>query len=270
MSEQTAEPTVRGYVGRLFRSTRAHWEAQDVLAGVVIALLGVIGWSKWTTDATVTEMVTASALWSAAVVFFIVSPWRLWRDSQRQLIDHEERLRPKLVFVHRPLERPYVEEFRVRERGRLARLLQMSRIGLRNDSTAVIAGVRVVVESSSLVRGGKAVAPSPRSPVTLGRALNISGIDTPDGSFSLAPGDTPAAYVDVAERTIITEKVTRDEDAKWFSLCYASRARSAMSIDSEWTIGLRADGGGTSARIKVRFTFDEVNNRLVMAVVENG
>jgi hypothetical protein len=64
----------------------------------------------------------------------------------------------------------------------------MYRVGIRNDSTAIIRHVRVVVEAGTYIGNGQPVRRDPTQPVLIEHALNVMGIDEKHGKVDLRRG----------------------------------------------------------------------------------
>ncbi len=138
---------------------------------------------------------------------------------------------------------PYVQELYQQEVDDLAIKRRVCRIGVVNDSRAVVPDVRVMLESLTSGRPLRAATPEP--PVVLEHALKVMGIDNKTGRVDVLPGDLPTAFFDVAVQDVDTGTGT---GGAWWSPCYASGHRLDLPLLTRYVLGLRVEGGGTSLR----------------------
>jgi hypothetical protein len=138
----------------------------------------------------------------------------------------------------------------------------MWRIGIRNDSDAVIRRSRVVVESITYYKDGLPVPMSPDAPAPIEHALNVMGIDKKTGYVNLSPGDRPTAYIDVVEQFI----PDGHDPEQWMSLCYATGHRVRMHAGAKWLVGLRAEGGTMFCRATICIEGSEDQKEIVMTL----
>jgi hypothetical protein len=229
------------------------WESRDSLVGFLVLVVGIFGYG-WVFDK---PEVAGWALYLAGaylgLMLFVITPWRMWDDSKREIGGFRERLKPRISFVFDPASVPYLQHFPLTV-DRLVYKVRMYRVGLRNDSAAPIKRARVVVESVDFLIDGVLNPPSTDNPVPVEHALNIMGMDRKDGFVTIAPGDRPTAYVDFIEQWI-----QNNNPSKHFSLCYAVKVRAPLQLLPSWVIGIRAEGAGTYARAKFVVTADASN-----------
>lgn len=242
------EPTLPGYWSENLRRSFRDWEGREAMAGLLIILVTAIGYGAVFNEPSVAKWSAIIAVAYVGMLLAIVSPWQMWRDSQTEIAQFKERLRPRLAFVLEPDATPYVALFKVTrdEVGRpVDREIRLCRIGIRNDSAVIIKKVRVVLESTSFIVADKDPVPAqPSSPALIEHALNVMGIDRKDGRVDVAPGDRPTAYIDVVEQF----ENNRGEPDSWISLCYSTGHRTPMYARAKWVLTLRVEGGGTYAR----------------------
>jgi hypothetical protein len=157
--------------------------------------------------------------------------------------------------VFDPENIPYVQEFPAGNEGGL----RILRIGIRNDSSAIIRNARVVIESVVYVVDNVLCPPTPEHPVPIEHALNVMGIGNKDGFFNLAPGDGPTAFVDVAE-----QRLYKKSPFEFFSFSYANRLRSELPLSiGPWLFTLRVEGGGTFAKRKFITGHDDAGKMVI-------
>lgn len=229
----------RSYWAENWSRTYRGWREHQALFKFALVLMAITGFG-WLSDE---PRAVAGGLALAAIYlvaqFLVFTPARMWDDSTRALAELRDRLRPRVSLTFDPDSIPYQQHFGMAD-GRVCRL---HRIGLRNESAAIIRHVRVVVERVCVLHDGKPVDLATTSPLPLEHALNVMGLDRKDGYANLAPGPRPTAYVDVVEQFSADGK-----PGATFSLCYANRFRAPLRLDQgPWVITLRVEGGNAFA-----------------------
>lgn len=246
----------RGYWAENWDRSWRGWEDRQQLVSVALLVLAIIGYGWISSDAGMQRL----GLWVAggyvALQFLVFTPWRMWGDATEAIRGYQDRLRPRLAFCFEPDVPPYLHLFRVQLRGSSDQIIRIWRIGIKNESHAVIKRVRVVVESSEFKPVGQAegVQASAASPVLIESAINAMGVDTKEGTVNVAPGDRPTAYFDLVQQLMGGDG---HRPSEWMSLCYATGHRPNMFARAHWIVGLRVEGGGTFARAK--FLIDGTN-----------
>jgi hypothetical protein len=225
---------------RTYRGWREH-QALFKFGLVVLAIMG-LGWLSDEPKAVAGGLVLAAV--NLVAQFLVFTPAQMWDDSTRAVAELRDRLRPRVSFVFDPETIPYQQHFGMTD-GRVCRL---HRIGVRNESAAIIKHVRVVVERVCVLDDGKPVDLATTSPLPLEHALNVMGIDRKDGYANLAPGPRPTLYVDVVEQFSAGGR----PDAT-VSLCYANGFRAPLRLDQgPWVITLRVEGGNAFAHTQLQ------------------
>lgn len=253
-----AEPPsfTRRYWDEVFHRTWAAWDDRQSLVVFALAVIGFLGYGAIAQDKTMVQVGGYLSIGYLAVQMLVLKPWEMWNDAKHEVASYRERLRPRISFVFDPDNIPYLQHFPHNDQT-----VRMYRVGIRNDSSAVIRHVRLVVESVAFLMDGVMCPPSTHHPIPVEHALNVMGINRPDGYVQLPPADErPTAYIDIAEQFS-----RNGVSAKHFSLCYATQLRAMLPVDiGPWVITLRAEGGGACARAKFITTQDDTG-RIVLA-----
>src|SRR5882724_12192785 len=128
-----------------FRRSLRDWDGRELMVGLLVIALTAFGYGVWKDDPQVMKWASIVGVGYFGLLVTVVSPWRMWRDAQERIADYEARLRPQLSFVFEPDVPPFVHNFTLRETGKLDRNIRTFRVGIRNDSGAIIRKARVVI-----------------------------------------------------------------------------------------------------------------------------
>ena len=236
------------------------WEGREFLIGLLVILATASGYGVYTNDPRLARVFAVAAVVYVGFLMLIQSPWQMWNDSQRRIGRYRESLQPKVRFVFEPDVPPYLQHFGLQTPHQPDRMVRLYRIGIRNESAAIIRKVRVVIESIEHTINGIAQVSSPDQPGLVEHALNVKGIDSKDGRVDLAPGDRPTAYFDVVEQMQVSGQLPEP----YMSPCYATRHRTPVPVSrSRWVFRLRVEGGRTYRTAKVALEPGE-DGRIVM------
>lgn len=222
------------------------WKERNAVVGLLIVVASAFGYGIYAEDPAVVKWSAVAGAGYIALLLFVVTPRRMWRDSQVEIAEYKERLKPQLSFVFQPDTVPYLNHFPLYQGQITIGKMRLWRVGIRNDSALVIKRVRVVIESITFFRDdGTAVPASVDTPIVLEHALNVMGRDKKSGLISLSPGDRPTAFVDFVE-----QKISEDgkKPSQWMSPCYATGHRTLISARHKWIMTLRMEGGGSYRR----------------------
>lgn len=199
-----------------------HWGS--LVFGLLFTITGAVNeWLDWQTPKEVWVVLAIGA--------FLIAIFRAFHDVRVDRDRLQDRLRPKLSIAYQEETAPFFEEqllFSGEQQFRDRRF----RIGIKNESDVVIQDARVVLESCEPTQEG----------VHLEHSFAVMGQMPNSGRFDLAPGDVPTAYVDVVCEQIPDVLVY----GQWY-FCYAAQVSNTISR-MQFTITLRAEGGGTYAR----------------------
>lgn len=227
------------------------WESAMALIAFVVTAFGVRYFDE---HPTAMQWVATVVLLFVVLELCVVTPWRMWRDSQHRVRELEALAEPRLEIVFHPDKPPYLQELHIQVNGKLV-VDRRYRIGLKNVSSQVIRNVRVVLESFEQLYDGKLRSTTTDQPIFLEHALGIMGREEKHGFVDVAPGDRPTAFADVIEQTLNTERTSGD----WMSPCYASGIRTTLFSRGTFVFVLRVEGGGSYARerFKVGATLED-------------
>src|SRR5688572_29628361 len=128
-------PTFPRYLVENLRRTLVRWKAGEVMGAIMLLILTALGYSKVFDDPDVGRSLAAGSAVVLGFLAFVLTPWQMWRDSQVEIAGHEERLRPRISFVFRTDELPYIQQFDLNTSGHRASVVRIFRVGLRNESS---------------------------------------------------------------------------------------------------------------------------------------
>jgi hypothetical protein len=240
------------YWAENWERTYRRWKDRQDLVKFAILLFFVagLGWLVDQPALNALGLMVAGLYLMARVL--VITPAEMWDDATRTIAGFKDRLRPRLSVVFKPSDLPYQQHFPMAD-GRICRL---HRIGIQNESAAVIRNVRAVVEAVVFVSNGEQFQLATTSPLPLEHALNVMGLDRRSGFFDLAPGPRPTAYVDLVEQW-----ASSGRPEPRFSLCYANRFRSPLQLDvGPWVITVRVEGGRAFAHAQFVTSRDASGN----------
>ena len=155
--------------------------------------------------------------------------------AQATIAGHETRLRPKLHFRFEVGRKQtyYQEGFVGPVNGKMLKD-RLYRVGVVNDSTAVIPGVQVLLDECS--------GPGDE-PVYLSHRLGVMGRD--EDTVDIPPGSTPTVFFDVAEQQEASDST---EPGDMF-FCYSNLSLRQPLKRIQRTFTLLVQGGGVEDRI---------------------
>lgn len=201
-----------------------------MLTAVVLYFLAVVGLGRLLDNNGIT--VWGSVLGAAAFLslLLVVTPRRMWEDSQREVRRLEQLTRPKIGMAFVSTAKPYFQE---KDMGNAVE--RAFRIGIRNDASVVIPATRVVIESCD----------PDVDEVWIERPLHVMGQNDVRDRCDVSPGDRPTAFVNFIYQT----KLKASHAPGSLIIKYASEGlpnRLPAKIDCKMV--LRAEGGGTFSK----------------------
>jgi hypothetical protein len=251
---------VTNYWKENFRRSFKMWEGREFMIGLLVILITAFGYGVYTDQPGMARGFAITALVYVCFLLLIQSPWQMWNDSQRRINRYRAQLQPQVRFVFEPDVPPYLQHFQLNIPGQRAVVIRLYRIGIRNESAAIIKRVRVVIESLEHTIDDVALPRKPDQPVLVENALNVMGIDSKNGRVDLSPGDRPTAYFDVVEQRLPDNQTPEP----YLSPCYATRHRTPVSMTrSRLLLRLRVEGGTTYRIAKVAIELGR-DGRIVM------
>jgi hypothetical protein len=184
-SQQNATDNRLGYWKENIRRSLKEWAPWKTLIGLVGPILVLLGYD-WLADEPSTRVVLISALFAyLAVQVLVTSPWSMWDDAKTEIAAYRDRLTPRLSLVFDEKVPPF-HQVHITQDVPLIQLRQF-RVGVRNESDAVIKGVRVVLESlTPYYSSDSPLHSGPEQPGLIEHPLNVMGSDKKSGrSISL-------------------------------------------------------------------------------------
>ena len=114
--------------------------------GFAVALGIAFGYEYLSEDPSISRWLAFAALAYAGVLLLVITPQRMWVNSQENVKKLEDLAKPNLRIVFEPDTPPYLQEVFLGQPVHAA-WERRYRIGIRNESSQVIRNVRVVLES---------------------------------------------------------------------------------------------------------------------------
>jgi hypothetical protein len=236
----------------------ASWQDRQSLVRFALLLLAILGLGWIKNEPLMTTLGLATAAAYLLLRIFVFTPMSMWEDATNAIADYEDQNRPRLRLVFRPDKLPYLQEQRLEQSG-YTYIDRRFRVGIQNDSRAVIQNVRVVLQTFHQIVDGTLRKATPEQPVLIEHALNVMGRDNKTGLVDVAPGDRPTAFVDV-----VVQVVEDDGTGDWMSPCYASGHFTTIFSRGSFVLGLRVAGGGTSNQAQFEIGATLENRRIMM------
>ena len=205
--------------------------------GLVSSVLIAFGYGRFVDDPAVAKYIAGGTILYLAISLFVISPWLMWNKSQREIATFRERLRPRLSLVCDQDKAPYCQLQRVPKLGPATIL----RVGILNESDAVIKDVRVVVESFEFLTADGQSPATTSNILPVEHALRVMGRDdAKDGLTDVMPGDRPTAFVDLAmQATPIGQP-----PSKTTYILYAAQLDVSVNAEPGCLVTLRVEYGG--------------------------
>jgi hypothetical protein len=182
------------------------------------------------------EIVGRLATEASQVRSSLASNQTFLQEARKHVAAYEERLRPKLRLVFGGRVPTYYQESLVIDRSGATLNDRLFRVGVVNDSSAVIKDVQVLLEGCSSPGG---------EPVYLKHRLGIMG--RKEDTVDVPPGSEPSVYADVVEQ----QELTNAPPGPIF-ICYSTLNLRAPLSPISRTMTLVAQGGGTEGKINLQ------------------
>lgn len=227
------------YWAENLRQTADAWGRVEMIVTIVLYGVAVIGLGAILENRTVAIAGAVLGLAIFLSIVLVVTPRRMWEDSQKTIREMRARMEPRLALVFVPGVKPYYQQATVNANGALY-LEHMFRLGIRNDSDVVIEDVRVVIESCD----------PDADFMYIERPLHVMGQNDLRDRCLVSPGDRPTAYVNFL-RDLIAPRVGMPSHLR---VMYASETLPNIIPDVAYTMVVRVEGGGTFSKRRLTVT----------------
>jgi hypothetical protein len=236
----------------VLRRTLHEYESRESMIGFVLLFLVAAGYGRAINDDYLAWSFSLAAVAYVAFHLALVTPQRMWTESQAALRNLEDRQKPRLRIVFEPDALPYLQHFLTNEGNTERPVLvrhRIYRVGILNESTVTIRRVRVVLESFEQITGAAGaegiIQAGPDHPVLIEHAFSVMGLDHKHGLVDVAPSQhgKPTAFVNIVDQFMNSDGT--EGDFMYFK--YGTPVSVPLFTRATYRIGLRVEGAGTAS-----------------------
>lgn len=222
------------------------------MTGFFVVFVVAAGYGYWLEDPVIAGFGTFAVALYLVVNLLVITPIKMWSESQEHIDRLKGRLRPRLRLVFQPDVLPYLQRLTAKKQYGTKNPISIMvthrilRVGIINESDGVIRNVRVVLESFARVEGDSVKPAETSEPILIEHAMNVMGRDRKSGFVSVAPSHDgkPTAFVDVVDQ----HTSAMATDGEYMFLQYAASVEAPIKSFGTYRFTLRVEGGGTASR----------------------